>query len=123
MRKVVISLVLMSAFVFANFAVADPVFGFPIVLNLTWDNPSSGHNEPERSLIPFPEVSIDGHTIYFEGNHEFFTLELYDESDVLIYTTDVSNTAAQVVIPDTIIGTYEIRLCTENYYFYGMVNL
>lgn len=114
---------LISAFVFSSPAFGGPVIGFPVILSLTWDNPSSGHNEPERSPILVPEVSISGHTLYFIGEHESFTIELYDDLGVLVYTTYVNATASHVVIPDSIVGTCEIRLCKEDYYFQGVITL
>ncbi len=57
------------------------------------------------------------------GEHEFFTLELYDELGVLVYTTYVNVTDSHVIIPDSVIGTYEIRLCTDDYYFQGVISL
>ena len=123
MRKVLILIMLMLAFVICSPSFADPVIGFPVVLSLTWDNPSSGHNEPERMPIPAPEVSIIGHILYFWGEHDSFTMELYDDSDALVYTTSLNTTASQVPIPNSIVGTYEIHLCTESYYFQGVISL
>ena len=41
-----------------------------------------GHSGPDTPLTPVqpPQVSISGHTIYFTGTHNGFTLDLLDES-------------------------------------------
>ena len=102
---------------------ADPIMGDAIVLGLHWEDPSSGHSGVERSLVPFPEVSISSHVLYFMGSHTSFTLELRDASDTLVYTTYVDATDTQQNLPISLSGTYELRLCTDDYYFYGEITL
>ena len=113
----------MSAFVCTVPVSADSVMGYPVALGLYWENPSSGQSGVERSLVPCPEVCISEHTLYFLDSHASFTLELRDASDTVVYTTYVDTTDTQVSLPTTLTGTYELRLCTEYYYFYGDIDL
>ena len=123
MRNILFTVLLTLAFVYSMPAGAGSIMGETVVLGLHWENPSSGHSGVERSLVPIPEVGISGHTLYFEDNHVSLILELYDASNTLVYTTYVEATDTQVVLPSAYTGTYELRLCTESYYFYGEITL
>ena len=104
-------------------ASADPIMGDAVILALHWEDPSSGHSGVERSLVPFPEVSISDHVLYFMGSHASFALELRNASGILVYTTYVDATDTQASLPTTLTGTYELRLCTDDYYFDGEIDL
>lgn len=123
MRNLLFTVLLMLAFVYSMPASADPIMGDAVVLGLHWEDPSSGHSGVERSLVPFPEVSISSHVLYFMGSHASFTLELRDASDTVVYTAYIYATDTQVSLPTTLTGTYELRLCTDDYYFYGEITL
>ena len=57
------------------------------------------------------------------GSNASFTLELRDASDTVVYTAYIYATDTQVSLPTTLTGTYELRLCTDDYYFYGEITL
>ena len=97
----------------------------PTVIPLTTEIVKQGSmsgNNPKTPIIP-PEVSLLGYTLYFCEEHISFTLELRDASGTLVYTTYVDATDTQVNLPISLAGTYELRLCTDDYYFYGEITL
>ncbi len=79
-------------------------------------------NFPKTPIVP-PNVGINDHVLFLLDNHGTFTLELRDSSGTVVYTTYVDATDTQVVLPSAYTGTYELRLCTESYYFYGEITL
>ena len=83
----------------------------------------SGSDFP-RNPIDVPIASIDGHTFYL-GSHPNYVLQLVDLDDetVIYYETDFLSEANSIVLPSTLIGTYEVRLLWGNWYFYGIINL
>ena len=52
-----------------------------------------------------------------------YLLTLYDENDVLVYSTFLSAGTSQVVLPATLSGNFEIRFETATYYYYGYISL
>ena len=94
-----------------------------IVLNVQTDHgENSSVNFPKTPIVP-PNVGINDHVLFLLDNHGTFTLELRDSSGTVVYTTYVDATDTQVVLPSAYTGTYELRLCTESYYFYGEITL
>ena len=94
-----------------------------IILNVHIDNNQTGGNNIPKTPILSPQVFVEGSSLVFVGSHGPFTLELRDSSGTVVYTTYVDSTDTQVVLPSTYTGTYELRLCTESYYFYGEITL
>ena len=70
-----------------------------------------------------PKVYIDDYTLLFEVNHPEYVLNIKDENDNVVYSTVVSSTQTQVVLPSTLSGTYEIQLVVNNLQFKGWINL
>lgn len=95
----------------------------PIPLNLYSDHGGSISTGRPKAPVEFPFVGVYEHTIYFNGYHTPFTIELYDTLNMLVYSIYVDGDTLQASIPDSIVGTYEIRLCTESYYFQGVISL
>lgn len=102
---------------------ANNLQGEIVSLTVQIDNNQTGGNNIPKTPILAPLVSIDGYTLYFLSSHSSFTLELRDASDTVVYTTYIDVTDTQVSLPTTLTGTYELRLCTEYYYFYGDIDL
>lgn len=102
---------------------ANNLQGETVPLTVQIDNNQTGGNNIPKTPILAPQVSIDGHTLYFLSSHSSFALELRDASDTVVYTTYIDVTDTQVSLPTTLTGTYELRLCTEYYYFYGDIDL
>ena len=87
-----------------------------------YENDLPGGNGHPRSPEETPIVYIDDYTL-FEANHPEYVLNIKDENNVVVYSTVVSTTQTQVVLPSTLSGTYEIQLIMDNLLFKGWINL
>ena len=77
-----------------------------------------------KTPVLIPTVSIDGYTLYIDGYHADYTLELIDENDTVVYSTYVPSAVNVVVLPATLSGNFELRLYPGgSYYFYGYISL
>ena len=82
----------------------------------------SGSNVPKTPVQP-PQVSINGHTLYFSGAHADYVLTLLDDQNNTVYQTTVYSTNTEVILPSALSGTFELRLATEIYVFVGEITL
>ena len=81
-------------------------------------------NPYPKSPVEVPTVSIDGYTLFLDGNHADYTLELVDANDTVVYSTFVPSTVSVVMLPSALSGNYELRLYPGgSYYFYGYISL
>ena len=88
------------------------------------DDNSQIHPGGPKTPILVPTVTLDGYTLFIDGNHADYTLELIDENDTVVYSTFVPSTVSVVVLPSTLSGNYELRLYPGgSYYFYGYISL
>lgn len=95
----------------------------PVVLTLeNDDHGAGGNNLPKTPIVP-PEVSIDGHTLYFTGTHAEFVLTLTDEEDNVVFVTNVYATDSQITLPASLSGAFKLRLYTDIYCFVGEIIL
>ena len=76
-----------------------------------------------KTPITAPKVYIDDYTLLFEVNHPEFVLYIKDENDNVVYSTVVSSTQTQVVLPSTLSGNCQIELVMDNLLFKGWINL
>lgn len=73
-----------------------------------------------RSIIFTPEVTMQDNTICFVtpcNGYEFRLLK----NDIICYSTEIDSDT--LTIPDTIHGTCELQIVTEDYIFYTTVTL
>lgn len=96
----------------------------PVGLTVGIVDPEAAGNGHPRTPIIVPSASIDDHTFYL-GSHPNYVLQLVDPDDetIVFYETDFLSGANSIVLPSTLIGTYEVRLLWGNWYFYGIINL
>lgn len=112
----------------AIFSFADPLPGsVPIILQVGWNDPTTGSGERPRSPINPPSASLDDHTLYINSEHPAYTLCLIDtsgeETDV-VYQIYVPANVSAVVLPATLVGTYELQLYDGGeYYYYSEIEL
>ncbi len=88
-----------------------------------YENEQPGTNGFPKTPMLAPKVYIDDYTLLFEVNHPEYVLNIKDENDNVVYSTVVSSTQTQVVLPSTLSGTYEIQLVVNNLQFKGWINL
>lgn len=73
-----------------------------------------------RSIIFTPEVTMQGNTICFVTPCNGYEFRLI-KNDIICYSTEIDSDT--LTIPDTIHGTYELQIVTEDYIFYTTVTL
>ena len=94
-----------------------------IPLSVNYENEQPLGNGYTKTPTLAPTVYIDDYTLLFEANHPDYVLNIKDENDNVVYSTVVSSTQTQVVLPSTLSGTYEIQLVVNNLQFKGWINL
>ena len=68
-------------------------------------------------------IDQDGNVLTMSATPCDYTLTLYDENDVLVYSAFVPAGTTQIVLPATLSGSFEIRFETATYYYYGYISL
>ena len=90
------------------------------------NNNGNGTGHP-RGPILMPEASIDGYTLYIEGDHPAYELYLVDttgEEPDVVYQITVPANVNVVYLPATFTGTFELQLYDGGeYYFYSEIEL
>lgn len=81
---------------------------------------------PRNPVIP-PSASLDDHTLYINSEHPAYMLYIVDttgEEPDAVYQVYVPANVSTVVLPATLIGTYELQLYDGGYYyFYSEIEL
>ena len=110
------------------FSFADPLPGLgPISFQVGWSDPSNAHGEFPRGTVNPPSACLDDHTLYLYGEHSDYTLYLVytsgEEPDV-VYQVYVPANVSAVVLPATLVGTYELQLYDGGeFYYYSEIEL
>ena len=112
-------LFLFGAFIFSTSVSAQELV--PLTVSIIDEQP--GTNGFPRTPITAPIVYIDDYTLLFEANHPEYVLNIKDENNVVVYSTVVSTTQTQVVLPSTLSGDYQIELVMDYWLFMGWINL
>ena len=118
MKKLLLFLI--SAFIFSTSVSAQELV--PLTVCIEEDDQPGGNGHP-RSPNETPIVYIDDYTLLFEANHPEYVLNIKDENNVVVYSTVVSTTQTQVVLPSTLSGDYQIELVVDNLLFKGWIIL
>ena len=77
---------------------------------------------PKTPAAPW-YISQDYNVLTMSATPCDYTLSLYDENDVLVYSVFVPAGTTQIVLPATLSGNFEIRFETATYYYYGYISL
>ncbi|MBE6262015.1 MAG: hypothetical protein E7107_14590 [Prevotella sp.] len=93
----------------------------PLTVCIEDDQPL-GNGYPRTPMLA-PKVYIEDYTLLFEANHPDYVLNIKDEDGDVVYSTVVSSTQTQVVLPSTLSGNYQIELVMGNWLFKGWINL
>ena len=95
-----------------------------IPMSVDYVDPKNNQDDPQRTPIIVPHVSLEVHTLYFNNVGYDLTLVLLDEDGEEAYTTFVPAYTASLFIPLYLNDTYQIRLYPGgDYYFYGEIIL
>ena len=82
-----------------------------------------GSEKPARGPVDIPSVSIDNHTLYINSDHPDYTLQLVDADDNVVYEVFVSSNTSSVVLPAVYTGGYRLNLLTDEWCFWGYIEL
>ncbi len=113
-------LFLFSAFIFSTSLSAQ--VQIPLTVSIE-ENEQPGTNGQPKTPMLAPTVYIDDYTLLFEVDHPEYVLYIKDEDDNVVYSTVVSSTQTQVVLPSTLSGNYQIELVMDYWLFTGWINL
>ena len=94
----------------------------PLTVCIEEDEQPGGNGHP-KTPITAPKVYIEDYTLLFEVGHPEYVLYIKDEDDNVVYSTVVSSTQTQVVLPSTLSGDYQIELVVGNLLFKGWIVL
>ena len=94
-----------------------------VPLSVNYDDEQPVTNGNPKTPITAPTVYIDDYTLLFEASHPEYVLYIKDEDGNVVYSTVVSSTQTQVVLPSTLSGNYQIELVMGNWLFKGCSNL
>ncbi len=85
--------------------------------------PSDSHGGHPRTPVACPNVTQEGHALYFNVGYDL-TLLLLDEDGEEAYTTFAPAGTTTVVLPSTLSGEYELQLLPGgSFYFYTVIQL
>ena len=111
-------------FLFGAFLLSTSMSAQVLVpLTVNYDEEQPGGNGFPKTPITAPTVYIDDYTLLFEASHPEYVLYIKDENDNVVYSTVVSSTQTQVVLPSTLSGDYQIELVMSYWLFTGWINL
>ena len=113
-------LIVFSAFLLSASVSAQVLVPLTVCIE---ENDQPGGNGHPKTPITAPKVYIDDYTLLFEANHPEYVLYIKDEDDNVVYSTVVSSTQTQVVLPSCLSGDYQIELVMGYWHFTGWINL
>ena len=113
-------LIVFSAFILSTSVSAQVLV--PLTVSIEEDDQPGGPGYP-KTPITAPTVYIDDYTLLFEANHPEYVLYIKDENNNVVYSTVVSSTQTQVVLPSSLSGDYQIELVVDNLLFSGLISL
>ena len=119
-------ILIMKRTIFLSFALLMCIMmyaGTYITFDCSSVDPKVLGNPMPKSPIEVPLVYIDDYTLSFEADHPEYVLSIKDEEDEVVYTTVVSSSQTQVILPSTLSGEYKIELVMGNWLFTGWINL
>ena len=90
---------------------------YPIV-----DDGPLGNGHPKSPIHP-PVVYIDDYTLSFTADHPEYVLTIKNEENEVVYTTVVSSSDTQVILPATLSGEYQIELAMGGWLFTGWIEV
>ena len=113
-------LFLFGAFIFSTSVSAQVLVPLTVCIE---DDEQPGTNGNPKTPITAPTVYIDDYTLLFEASHPEYVLYIKDEDGNVVYSTVVSSTQTQVVLPSNLSGDYQIELAMGYWLFIGWINL
>ena len=92
-----------------------------------YTDPTQASGELPRGTVNPPSACLDDHTLYISGEHSDYMLYLVDtsgEEPDVVYQVYVPANVSAVVLPATLVGTYELQLYDGGeFYYYSEIEL
>lgn len=123
MKKLGFMIVALSLMVFNSFGAVTGGENSDISLSLVWNDPSNTNTPIPKTPVPPLLISQDSNVLTLPATPVDYTLELRDENGVLVYTAFIPTGTAQIILPSTLYGDFEIRLVADTYYYIGYLTL
>ena len=120
-NKKLIVLVLMAMFMLPSVQMMAVPEDVPLEGGIV--DPSDPQDDPHRTPVEVPRISIEDYTLYFNTPCDGYVLRLVDEFDNVAYSTVIPVGATSLVLPSYLSSTYELQIITSIYYFYGDITL
>lgn len=118
MKKLFLTLLLFAGtFSYSCFA------GEPIEIPMEIIKEGSESNGNPRGPVSSIIVTLEDNILTLPVNHEDFLLQILDADGFIAYSAVVSSGITQIVFPVSLSGSFEIRLVTNTYYYYGYIEL
>ena len=89
----------------------------PVDLEAAYIDPDEGQENPQRTPITCPNLSIEVHTLYFNNVGYDLTLVLVDEENEVAYTTLIPAHTSSIILPHYLDGDYKIELFPGGEYY------
>lgn len=98
-----------------------------LTFQVGYSDPTKASGELPRGTVNPPSACLDDHTLYLYDEHSDYTLYIVDtsgeETDV-VYQVYVPANVSAVVLPATLVGTYELQLYDGGeFYYYSEIEL
>ena len=111
----------------ATLLIVGGIFAFGAQHDIPMQIIREGSSDGGNTLAP-PRpwyITQDDYVLTLPSFEDNFTLELRDESDTVVYSTDAPAGTTTVVLPSTLSGEYELRLIpfSATYYYRGYIIL
>mgnify|MGYP007013869406 CR=1 FL=1 len=95
----------------------------PVPLQVTDIDPTTVKEGQQRTPDLTPELSMDGHILYFDTPCDGCLLRIIDEDNYVVYSVVIPVGATMHVLPTYLSGDYEIQIIRDNLCFYGYIEL
>lgn len=118
-KAIVLGLFLLSPCLTHSMITEDPVN-----LNVGLIDPTSpAIGGGVKGSIPLPQISYDGNTLIFYTPCDGYELRIVDGNGSVVYSLVIPSGCTQIILPNTLVGEYELQLITGNLLFYGTIGL
>ena len=86
-------------------------------------NQGNIHNPVPKSLFQVPDVYQEGNILSFDASIEGYTVLLLDEDENIVFSDSIAENQTSLVLPSTLVGTYELQIICDDIAFYCYTEL
>lgn len=93
-----------------------------VSLTVSIDNNKDYTGRP-HTPVRLPMIALSNHTLYLYSGCDNTTIEIVVEDEMVVYSTPVAEGTETIELPNTLAGTYEIRITRGMFVFTGEIEL